>query len=491
MQKNKRYILGVLALLLTFGQIPASEAAAVQETSSATSQNSKPITAEAVQGPTIIEADQIYFSNQSGDMFANGNVKITQNQDTILTDHMRGNQQKTTVWVDGSATLLQPDTQLTGNNITYNYGAKTGVFFQANGTVTKYAVPSVGLMPGSGKAKKEFFTGQKVELQPGYLVASEATFTGCELETPEYHISADKVEIWPGEKMVAYNAKFWLGDMVLYSQDRYEQSLKEEGSPFPSVGYDRDDGAYIRQTLNYPIADNVKAYANLAYYTKAKFKPNYGVKWDKSDYYFKVEAGDFRDSDSVWIEKKPEFELGIPKRRIGTLPLSYNFTATYGKWTEDDKTSWHQDYELYFTHDAIPLDKDKTLNLYLGSGVEHIRESYDGSVNTSWKFDSTLGKTWSPKLYTYVGYHYVQSQSSVFNYDAADVSTELAAGLSYAMDKKNTLSYGLSYDLDAQKAYSHTYGWNYNLHCWSINTTKTIYTDGQDSKLSVKLISNF
>lgn len=491
MRKNNRCMLSVLALLLTFGQIPAIGAVSAQEAVPATAQNGKPIIGDPVQGPTLIEADQVYFSNQSGDMFAKGNVKITQNQDTILTDYMRGNQQKTTIWVDGSATLIQPDTKITGNGLAYNYNAKTGVISMANGVVREQQAPSVGTRPGSGNVKQSFFTGQKVELSPGYLVASEATYTGCELKTPDYHMSADKVEIWPGDKMIAHNAKFWIGDTVVYATSRYEKKLNEgEISPFPSIGYDGDDGVYIRQSLQYPIADNLKAYANLEYYTKAGFKPNYGVKWDKSDYYFAITAGDYNDDD-VWIEKKPEFKFGVPTRRIGILPLSYYFTASYGKWTEENRTSWHQEYELYFTHDPIPLDKEKSLNLYLGTGVEHIRESLDRSSVTSLKFDSTLGKVWTPKLSTYVGYHYVQNQSSVFTYDTADVATELAAGLSYKLDNQNTVSYHHSYDLDAQKTFSRTYGLSHTVHCWAINTSHTTYTDGQDSKTSIKLITNF
>ncbi|KYZ76409.1 hypothetical protein AXX12_08220 [Anaerosporomusa subterranea] len=490
MRKNNKRVLGVLALLLAFGQLPSVQPITALAATAPSVQNGKSAAPEP-SAPTVIEADQVYFSDMSGDMSARGNVKITQNQDTILTEYMRGNQKQTTIWVDGSATLIQPDTKITGNGLTYNYNAKTGVINQAKGVVTEFDIPPVGTRPGSGNVKRKFLTGKNVELAPGYLVASEATYTGCELETPDYHMSADKVEIWPGDKMVAHNAKFWIGNTVVYATSRYESKLGEKnGSPFPHIGYDGDDGVYIRQSLQYPIANNLKAYANLTYYSEAGFKPNYGVKWDKSDYYFEITAGDFNDDD-VWIEKKPEFRFGLPTRRIGTTPFSYYFTAVYGKWTENNRTSWHQEYDLYFSHDPIPLDKAKSLNLYLGTGIEHIRESYDDSSFTSLKFNSSLGKAWNPKLYTYIGYNYTQNQSAVFTYDQADVATELVAGVSYTLDKNHTVYYSHSYDLDAQKTYSQTYGWNQNFHCWGLNAYHTTYTDGQDSKTSVRLVTNF
>ena len=286
MRKNKQCVIGFLALLLAVGQFPNCQAAVVQP-SAASVPNDKQIAPDS-QAPTVIEGDQVYFSSQSGEMFARGNVRITQNQDTILTDYMRGNQQQTTIWVDGSATLLQPDTKLTGVGLTYNYGAKTGTVNQASGVLTSPKKPSANNFTGAAEFKQEYLTGQKVQIAPGYLVALDATYTGCDQKVPDYHVSADKVELWPGDKMIAHNAKFWIKDVVIFSLPIYEQSLKgdgEQGGAFPSLGYADKDGVFIRQKLSYPLQPNLQVYTNLAYYSKAGFRPQYGVKWDKSKYY--------------------------------------------------------------------------------------------------------------------------------------------------------------------------------------------------------------
>ena len=204
-----------------------------------------------------------------------------------------------------------------------------------------------------------------------------------------------------------------------------------------------------------------------------------------------VETGDYRDSDSVWIEKKPEFQFGIPNTRIGKLPVSYAFKAIYGKWTEANKTSWHQDYSLYFTGDPIALDSTKSLYLSLGTGLQHIRESYDNSAHTVWKYDTTLNKQWTPQLNTFIAHHYTDHYASVFSYDKADVDNELASGVSYVLDMKNTISYKQSYDLDTNKLFSQTYGWDYNMHCWLLNINYKVYKDGRDSHLGAKININF
>lgn len=491
MRKNNKRMLGILALLLAFGQHPAVQP--VSQAAAPVADNARQ-TAPQPQAPTVIEADQVYFSEKTGEMFARGNVKITQNQDTILTDYMRGNQQQTTIWVDGSATLIQQDATLTGSGLTYNYNAKTGTVNQASGVITSQKKPSAKAVPGKTELRKEFLTGQKVQIAPGYLVAQDATYTGCDLPNPDYHISADKVELWPGDKLIAYNAKFWIKDTVIFSLPRYEQSLTggEQGGAFPKIGYSSDNGVSISQRISYPFNPDLQIYTNLAYYSKAGFRPQYGVKWDKSNYYLQVETGDYYDSDAdVWMEKRPEYKFGIPQSRIGNLPVSYQFTALHGKWTENNKTSWHQEYSVYFTGDTISLDKDQTLNLSLGTGWKHIRESYDDSSNTVWQYDAALSKQWSPKFNTFIANHYTESYNSLFSYDKPDVDNELAYGVTYSLNDRHTVSYKQSYDLDNKEVFSRTYGWDYNMHCWLLDVNYTKYTDGRDDRFGVKINTNF
>ena len=488
MRKNNKRLLSMLALILAFGQLDVAQVSAQAAANS--EQSAKPAASQPA-APTVIEADQVYFSDKSGDMSARGNVKITQNQDTILTDYMRGNQKQTMIWVDGIATLIQPDTKLTGSGLAYNYSTKTGSVDQARAVITKER-PVEDNAQENGKLKQEFLTGQKVTIAPDYLTAQNATYTGCELQTPDYHISADKVEVWPGNKLIAHNAKFWIKDTVIFSLPKYEVPLKGnvEGGAFPSIGYSSDNGVYIRQNLSYPINPTLSVYTNLAYYNQAGFRPQYGIKWDKSDYYLQVEFGDYYDDD-VWIEKRPEYKFGIPKRRIGNLPVSFQFTASYGKWTEENITSWHQDYSLYFTHDTVTLDSDKTLKLGLGTGLRHIRDSANDSVNTVWRYDATLSKKWSPKFSTFVANHYTEAYDSLFTYDEPDVYNELAYGFSYVLNDRNTIALRQSYDLDNSELFSRTYSWKYSMHCWLLDFNHTNYTDGRDEKWRVKVDTNF
>jgi hypothetical protein len=406
----------------------------------------------APKAPITIEGDDLTYSDETGEVFATGNVVVKQNTDVLMTDAMRGNTKKTEVWIDGKATMQQPGTNLIGTHTYYNYTTKVGNMQQV-----------------TGRVGKNLISGANMELLPGELIAHDGTATRCPAKVPDYHMSADKIEIWPGEKMIAYNAKFWIGKTVIYSMPKYQTSLKKgaEGeSAFPRIDATSSDGMSIKQHLEYPISDNVAAFADLNYYTKAGFKPQYGLI-DREKYYsLSVVQGQDNDTNSNWIKKEPEFKLDFGSHRVGNLPISYTFNTIYGKWTDGSKTSWHQEENLYFTRDTITLSKG--LFLGLGTGLQRIHESYNGSTTNSFKFDSSITKQWAPKWSVTAEYHYTKNTTanSLFNYNAADMSREADLGFIYKIDKMNSVGVRDSYDLVNNKIYDQDYTWYRNLHCW-------------------------
>ncbi|HWR44309.1 LPS-assembly protein LptD [Sporomusa sp.] len=443
MANNKKIILGLLAFIIVAGAANQSQAQETKAKQAATS-----------QVPIVIEANDLSFSDETGDIQATGNVVITNAGQRMEAAQINGNTKLSKVWVKDKAVLSQQGTTITGTNTIYNYKLKTGSMEMAKGQV-----------------ESKYISGNNISMFPDKLTINNGTATTCPAKVPDYHISADKIEIWPGDKMIAYNAKFWIGNMVIFTLPKYQQSLKpNEGSGvFPRLGYDSDDGAFIKQRLEYPLGNTVSAYANLDYYSRANFKPNYGLIHREKDYTFGIAQGHFRDVDSNWIKKEPEFKFSYNPHRLGNLPISYTFTAAYGKWSDSAKTSWHQDYSLYLKHDPIKIGSSANLNL--GTGIQHVRESYDDSTQNIWKFDATMDKKWSERLSTWVGYHYTQNNDTLFEYDKTDLSRELKSGFTYKIDKMNAIGISHSYDLDNHKVADVDYSWYRNLHCWEAKIT--------------------
>ncbi len=415
----------------------------------ASAQKKESETKPEVKAPIVIEGDNLSFSEETGEIFAEGNVVVKQNTDTISADLIRGNNKTTEVWIDGQATLQQPGTKLVGTHTHYNYTTQLGNMQQVKGLVGA-----------------EHLSGKNLEFFPGKMIAHDGTMTKCPAIVPDYHMSADRIEIWPGDKMVAYNVKMWIKNTVIYSMPKYKKSLNEgeNDSAFPRIGYKSGNGVFISQRLEYPLSDNISAFGDFVYYSQSGFKPLYGVIDREKNYKVSLVEGYYQDDDEDWIKKEPDVKFELYRKRLGKLPVSYTFDTSYGKWTDKYKSSWHHETNLYFSHDTITFGKG--LNLNLGTGIQRVHESYNDSTSNKYKFDAGLSKQWSPRFTTTTEYHYTKNHVSLFNYNEADMARELDVGFTYKIDRMNTIGFRQSYDLDNKEVYDRDYTWYRDLHCW-------------------------
>ncbi len=407
--------------------------------------------------PIEIVADEMYFSDKTGELFARGNVVITQDKSKIYADIVRGNDKQTEMWVDGKARLIEPKTDLVGMKIHYNYGLAFG-----------------SMQEISGKCGNDLVTGKRARFEKGKYTVYDATMTGCPTKgTPDYRTTARKVEIWPDDKLIAYDAKVWIKNFVAYTTPQYKRSLKkdEKKDEFPSFGYADKDGFYISQSFNYPVSDSLSVYLDATYYSASGFKPAFGFNQQMSTYGIQGIYGEFRDGNGNWIKKEPELVWNLYAKKIGTLPISYTASAVYGKWTDNVKSSWHQDYNLYFSHAPIYFDKAKTWTMSMGTGIQHVRESYDNSYQNIYRYNIGLSKALSPAVTTWIGYNFTNNNNSAFAYNKIDVAQEGVLGLSWKVNNRTTLSYATSYDLANSRAYENYYTLKHSFHCWEMNLT--------------------
>lgn len=70
--------------------------------------------------PITLWSDSATYDQGSGDFFAEGNVKIVQGDETILTTRAEGNMKTGDVWLKQGGTLQEPDTTMNGEWVHYN-----------------------------------------------------------------------------------------------------------------------------------------------------------------------------------------------------------------------------------------------------------------------------------------------------------------------------------------------------------------------------------
>lgn len=446
MKKMKLRIgcLFVLLLMILTAMAPTADAASKTK-------------AEKAAQPISIEADELYFSDKTGEMFARGNVIISQGTNRIFADLLRGNDRQAEVWVDGAVKFQEPLIQLQGMKLHYNYGSKFGVMQEV-----------------SGKCGDIYLSGRKAEFTEGKYTLYDATATTCKMKgTPDYRITARKVDVLPGVKIIAYQAKIWVKNTVLYSTTRYEKALNSEqdSDGFPRFGFQNRDGFYITQRLAYPLSDTISVYTDMAFYSKAGFRPTFGLLADKPAYTMNLVSGFFRDDNDHWVRKEPEFHFTLKPRQIGKLPLRYKANLIFGRWRDSEKESWHQDFNVYVKHDPIYFDPRKTWTLNLGVGVGYVHESYNNSNRTPFRYNMKLSKKISPVVTAWTAYNYTGENHPLFVFDRPDVPKEGVAGLSWKLNNRTTLAYRISYDFQNKRVYDHYYTIRQSFHCWETEVT--------------------
>lgn len=144
----------------------------------------------------------------------------------------------------------------------------------------------------------------------------------------------------------------------------------------------------------------------------------------------------------------PEFLFEWHDKPVGQLPWKYRFfTALVGQWADSVKTSWHHDYLLYFTRNPIYFDKEKTWTWSNGVGLQQLRESFDGSVQNSYRYNTSLSKRLSPRVTVWTAYNYTNNNTNAFAYNSISVGQEWVNGIHIQLDKKTSFSYANSHDI--------------------------------------------
>ena len=411
--------------------------------------------------PTSFEGDYLTYDQNTGEFIAEGKVHIVQmdgHQFDAVDGLVTGNTIKEEISVPGKAHMLQitpgqSTITLDGFKTFYRYGAQTGTMEAAE-----------------GKVDHQYVTGKKFEFYPDKIIIYDGTATKCNAKKPDYHTSGDKITIYPNDRMVIEHAKFWIKGFVLYSRNRYEQSLKpgeEKQTQYPRVGYSKDDGVWISQNFTVPFTDNVSGTAHLYADAKHGGRSRGTIDWNTPHNHYQIAYGYYEDGDENWIKRDPSFRYRYNNKISQASHLNYNFEVELGRWTKpvDDITSMHRYYKVGLSRDPILLGRKWFL--FLGANYSITQETYNNSNIRGWGWDVSTVKEFDDRWAAYLAYSYSTSnrQKSLFDYDLSDYSRKGQVGFSYRIDDKNRFVLGLGYNFEGNLLEDVDYYWFHDMHC--------------------------
>lgn len=404
--------------------------------------------------PIAVEGDDMFYDQATGDVYAKGHVRITSlDARRFKADEVKGNLKEQVIKIDDWTHLLQmtpdePRAAINGYRAVYNYGSRTGSIEEVSGKYGRY-----------------YIYGKRIEFYPDKILIYEGYQTKCGAKVPDYRLSGDLIEIYPGKELLIHEVKYWVKNKVVYARSLYRQDLSqpEKGPNLPRVGYDSDDGVWIAQKFDWQITPRLNAYADLRYYNRVKEKHILGLEWQNGGSWASLQYGEFNDSDNRWIKKEPNFRYQYTDR-LADLPLTYALKYEIGRWS-DRFTSTHTQYGLMLTPDPLPLGR--TCRLLTDFGYEVTKESFDGSTVKGFNYHTTLLKDMGKDVTAYARYSYAKAniQNSLFAYNVEDYSHKLSFGLSWAFTDRDRIVIGESFDMGRNRQEDVDYYWFHDMHC--------------------------
>ncbi len=217
--------------------------------------------------PINISAQLYEFDYAKNLITAEGEVRITYKDITIEASRIEFDYDRGLIEAYENIILTKGEERIEGDILTYDLKSEKAHLRRANTVIDKV-----------------FLSGDKIEITEHKATINRGEFTTCDLASPHYHLSADRVIVYPEDRLIARNVVFWIGNFPILWMPYYITLLKEEGPRrgfVPDVGYNKKDGLYIAGELDYLLSLNSYGSVNLKYTTRRGWRTSathhYGI----------------------------------------------------------------------------------------------------------------------------------------------------------------------------------------------------------------------
>ncbi|MDR1019915.1 MAG: hypothetical protein LBL73_04070 [Synergistaceae bacterium] len=202
-----------------------------------------------------LDADRISYEDTTGVATAEGDVKISNDEITVLAPYMEYDSSNQSVRAvstpDGGVTLMSAGNRINGERLDYNLTTRRGVFTRPNGRVDAFFVKgeSIEVMPLSDVTGKKAASGSETE----DLAArwSGAVITTCNYPHPHYRLEARELSVIPDRRVIIRKPKVFLGETLVFTypfdfvSNIDGKSRLNKRSVFPKIGYESGKGMGI------------------------------------------------------------------------------------------------------------------------------------------------------------------------------------------------------------------------------------------------------
>jgi hypothetical protein len=265
--------------------------------------------------------------------------------------------------------------------------------------------------------------------------------TTCANPRSGYHITGRNMDVYPGDKIVIYNAILWLGGAAVFWLPKVIIPLRTVENPslqrhyFPTVGYDQYDGAWIRTETGFGKDQYYYGYYILNYYTKVG--PEIGYSGNYS-------AKNGRRSGTIYF-------LARQDRRVNQRTYNFNLNDI-----ENFTRTIRGNFQFAYTDDYGPytnLPSNENMSATIAHQTAQTSQNYQfqrssvGSQSSSDSFGFTDNRQFNQELSNALNFTLSTSQSNYAGFASTNSSATFdnlthytTKGADYQLTYDKTLS---------------------------------------------------
>ena len=411
--------------------------------------------------PITLYADRLFLDDKSGDAAVQGNVIVDFQGQKLEADVFFGNTKTEYGFIPGTTKIVSDRVNVTGQDVAVdgkNESANIKLF--------------------GGKIDNGFFSGESLEITPGKITVYNSTLTSCTGTVPDYHITADRIEIFPSHRAVLYNAHIYFRNTEVASLREFSVRLKQGPVPFPTVGYWSDTGFWINEDISVPLfVNNAYLDVQLAYFQKYGFAPNISAAYENKAFTATVMSGFERDDQGNWIRKLPDVSIATQPIPLGKAPVDLSFSASAGMWVATNIQSYHRTVQGYLQGNPIVFPDKSTLSLGAGGiGVWDAPQTWwsfpdvpqaQSQFNPSLLVDTVYSRQVFSNLSAALEFHYQSESTQIFDWNNPNASYAGVWGISWQPEKLDSLNVKQTIDLLTFQQTQLDTTWTHDWHnCW-------------------------
>jgi len=270
----------------------------------------------------VVEADEVVYDQQSQQVQATGNVRLRYKGIRLTADQAQFDLAREVVTARGRVVLTDASgRELRGEALTYD---------------VRLALAEV--QRGETVVDRFFVRSERLQAQPRRIVAEEAMLTPCNPARPAMRITARRVELIPGDQLVASQASLWIGSRRILTLPVYRSSLRsgeETARSFPSAGYQTRDGFWVQYPFGYRVG-GLSGELTVKYGTLSGFIARNSLAYGRPSFALELTVGRSQDVERR-IYDQAELALALAERPLGALPVLASAAVRTG-WFEEQTT---------------------------------------------------------------------------------------------------------------------------------------------------------